>query len=360
MARRLGMLTSGQTQIVVGSAIDAMNDDELSATLKSDVLFARVAPEHKLRVVAAFQRLGETVAVIGDGVNDGPALRKADIGIAMGKSGTDVAREAADIILTNDDFGAIVSAVEEGRAIFRNIRKFITYILASNVPEILPFVLTALFELPLALTVVQILAIDLGTDLLPALALGIEQPEPDIMHSQPQKHRQRLVDRRLIERAFWLGGIETLLCYLGFLAVYAAAGEPMPFGQIELNWLPDTAKLSLSSEEVYVLARTVFFAGVVTSQIGNAIAGRREQPGVHELGWFSNRYLLVGIALELVLALALIYLRPLAWLFDHRPLPPVLWIGLAIYPLVLYGLDRLRKEMAIRSWHRPMNGKESA
>lgn len=360
MARRIGMLHANHTRIVTGSDIDSMSDDELTAAVQDDVLFARVAPDHKLRVVTAFQRLGNTVAVIGDGVNDGPALRKADVGVAMGKSGTDVAREAADMILANDDFGAIVSAVQEGRAIYRNIRKFITYILASNIPEILPFILTALFELPLALTVAQILAIDLGTDLLPALALGIEPPEPDIMSSEPQKRRQRLVDRTLIARALWLGGIEAVLCYAGFFAVYLIAGEVALPGFSWLDRLARSSELQISSDEVYVLARTVFFAGVVTAQIGSAFAGRRERPGVHELGWFSNSYLLAGIGFEVLLALALIYLDPLARLFEHLPLPPVMWIGLAIYPLALYALDRLRKELAAHSGQRSLNGKEPA
>ncbi len=360
MARRIGMLPARRTRIVTGSDIDTMSSDDLDTIVQEDVLFARVAPEHKLRVVAAFQRLGETVAVIGDGVNDGPALRKADIGIAMGKSGTDVAREAADIILANDNFGAIVSAVEEGRAIYRNIRKFITYILASNIPEILPFVMTALFDLPLALTVAQILAIDLGTDLLPALALGIERPEPDIMADQPPKRDRRLVDRPLIARAFWLGGIETVLCYGGFFAVYLMTGEAMLPDLSLLDKLIPSLELQVSPDEVYVLARTVFFAGVVTAQIGNAFAGRREQPGVHELGWFTNSYLLAGIVLELLLALALIYFNPLARLFEHLPVPAGLWIGLGVYPLVLYGLDRLRKGWSVRSGQRAVERKEPA
>src|SRR6185436_16724661 len=191
----------------------------------------------KLRVVAAFQSRGETVAVIGDGVNDAPALRKADIGIAMGKTGTDVAREAADVILTNDNFGAIVDAVKEGRAIFRNIRKFITYILASNVPEIMPFVLTALFNQPLALTVAQILAIDLGTDLLPSLALGAEKPEPDVMKSPPRRRDQELVNGRLVARAVWLGLVETVLCYAGFMSVYVLSGNLAPVHLEFLSWI---------------------------------------------------------------------------------------------------------------------------
>ncbi|MBN1317866.1 MAG: cation-transporting P-type ATPase, partial [Anaerolineales bacterium] len=309
MARRVGMVSAEPVSIVTGSDIDLMDDNALEAIVQDNVLFARVSPEHKLRVVAAFQRRGEIVAVTGDGVNDGPALRKADIGIAMGKTGTDVAREAADIILTNDDFSAIVDAIEEGRAIFRNIRKFMTYILASNIPEILPFILSALFGFPLALTVAQILAIDLGTDLIPALALGVERPEPDIMESAPQKPQQGLINGRLVARSLWLGSIETVLCYIGFFGVFWFES------QYNLSeWLPQLSGGAIPSETTYVLARTVFFAGVVTTQIGNAFTARREGPGVHKLGWLSNPYLIGGLAFEIFLALALIYFRPLAQL----------------------------------------------
>ena len=166
-----------------------MTDAELQEALTDDVVCARMAPDHKLRLVAAFQARGDVVAVIGDGVNDAPALRKADVGIAMGVTGTDVAKEAADVILTNDNFGAIVNAIEEGRAVYDNIRKLMTYIFASNVPEVVPFIRLALLNIPLALTIMQILAIDLGTDLLPAMALGTEQPEPDIMRRPPRQAR---------------------------------------------------------------------------------------------------------------------------------------------------------------------------
>ena len=152
----------------------------LEEALRDEVIFARVAPEHKLRVVSALQEMGQVVAVTGDGVNDAPALKKADIGVAMGIAGTDVAKEAADMILTDDNFASIVNAVEEGRAVYANIKKFITYIFTSNTPEAVPFILFAFSggRIPLALTVMQILAIDLGTDIVPALALGAEPPEP--------------------------------------------------------------------------------------------------------------------------------------------------------------------------------------
>ena len=219
VARRVGMLNmSGPApRILTGADLDGMSDADLQKLIEEEVIYSRMAPEHKLRLVEAFQAHGEVVAVVGDGVNDTPALRKSDVGIAMGITGTDVAKEAADVILVGDNFGTMVDAIQEGRAVYDNLRKFITYILASNIPEVLPFILTDLLRLPLALTVVQILAIDMGTDLLPSLALGIEKPEPTSMLRPPRQRSQPLVDGKLLLRSMvWLGGIETLLCYLGF------------------------------------------------------------------------------------------------------------------------------------------------
>jgi len=346
LARRVGLLSSRSPQIMTGAELDRLNEVELQAQLNEEVIFARMAPEHKLRLVAAFQARGEVVAVTGDGVNDAPALRKSDIGVAMGVTGTDVAKEAADVILTTDNFATIVSAIEEGRTVYANLRKFITYLFASNVPEILPFVLTALFHIPLALTVTQILAIDMGTDLLPALALGAEQPEPNVMRQPPRRRNQPLLDRGLLARAFlWLGVIETTLCYVGFFAVYYLAGYTDFLHLPRVDWLPFPARLATPEGQVYILATTVFHAGVVTAQIGNAFTCRTEKENLHRLGWFSNRFLLAGIVIEVVLILLLIYFQPLAALFEHLPLPPEYWLGLIFYAPVLFILDRVRKSL---------------
>jgi magnesium-transporting ATPase (P-type) len=172
IARRIGIIGAGVPRLVTGADLDSMDEGALRQALEGEVIFARVSPEHKLRVVSALRDLGHVVAVTGDGVNDAPALKKADIGIAMGVSGTDVAKEAADMVLTDDNFASIVNAIEEGRGVYANIRKFATYIFTSNMPEAWPFILQIMFNVPLALTVMQVLAIDLGTDMVPALALG--------------------------------------------------------------------------------------------------------------------------------------------------------------------------------------------
>ncbi|HLF27697.1 MAG TPA: cation-transporting P-type ATPase [Anaerolineae bacterium] len=346
VARRVGLLSTANPRILTGADIDARSDAELQALLAEEIIFARMAPDHKLRLVAAFQARGEVVAVIGDGVNDAPALRKADIGIAMGRAGTDVARQAADVIITDDNFSAIAHAIEEGRTAYHNLRKFLTYIFASNVPEIVPFIFMALFNIPLALTVTQVLAIDLGTDLLPALALGAERPEPDVMRRPPRRRGHSPLDRSLIARALWLGAIETALCYVGFFLVLNGAAGPITASRPDLLPFPD--RLAAPGGLAYVLATTVFHAGVVAAQIGNAFACRTEKSRVRDLGWLSNRFLLLGVAVEVVIIALLIYVLPLAGLFEHAPLPPVYWLGLMFYAPALYLLEWSRKRVAQR------------
>jgi magnesium-transporting ATPase (P-type) len=321
--------------------LEQLNDIELQGMLDKEVIFARMAPEHKLRLVAAYQSRGDVVAVTGDGVNDAPALRKADVGVAMGLVGTDVAKEAADVILTNDNFSTIALAIEEGRTVYDNLRKFTTYIFSSNVPEILPFILTALFTpqvMPLALGVKQILAIDLGTDLFPALALGSENPERDVMQRPPRRKSQSLVDGRLLRRSFlWLGLIEAVLCFAAFYLINNGLDFPI-FQSLHARIFS-----IIPHEDQHNLAITVYYAGVVMAQIGNAFACRTERNRGRFLGWFSNPTLWRGIVIEVAILLGLIYIKPLAGLFGHIAIPSVLWIGLITFPLIIYSLDWIRK-----------------
>ncbi|MEW6568189.1 MAG: cation-transporting P-type ATPase [Chloroflexota bacterium] len=350
VARRVGMFTTSHPRILTGSEIDAMSDPQLQELItREEIVFARMAPEHKLRLVSCYQAAGDVVAVIGDGVNDAPALRRADVGIAMGVIGTDVAKEAADVIITTDDFAAIAHALQEGRAVFDNLRKFAKYIFASNVPEIIPFVLTVLLNIPLALQVRQILAIDLGTDLFPALALGAESPEPEVMNRPPRKRRDPLLTRRHLRQSLlWLGMIETALCYSGFLLVYLAFDHAALIHLPRLAWLAALNPLHLPLPAVERLATTVFLAGVVTAQIGNALASRTEDERARSPSLASNRLLLYGLGVEVALIVALVYLPPLQSLFDLYPLPPLLWGWLVLYAPIVYGLDRLRRALVRR------------
>jgi magnesium-transporting ATPase (P-type) len=273
-------------------------------------------------------------------------LRKADVGISMGIVGTDVAKEAADIILTQDDFGAITAAIEEGRGVYDNIRKFITYIFSSNIPELMPFIVKANLPLvPLALSVRQILAIDLGTDMFPALALGMEKPEPDVMKYPPRPRNQPLLDSGLLSRALWLGMIEATLCFAGFLSVFILSGHIHRIGLSFLAPLENLVdfRLNLSFERTMLLAATVYHAGVVMSQVGNALACRSDRIRSSALGWLSNKYLWVGIIIELLGITGMVYIPFLARIFNHTPLPAWMWIGLAMNALVIYSIEWIRK-----------------
>jgi len=344
IARRIGIIGEGRPTIISGTELDGLGDATLKEALSGDVLFARATPQHKLRVVNALRGLGHVVAVTGDGVNDAPALKQADIGIAMGVSGTDVAKEAADMILTDDNFASIVNAIEEGRGIYSNIRKFATYIFTSNMPEAWPFIFQIMFNVPLALTVMQILAIDLGTDLVPALALGTEKPEPGIMDKPPRPRSERLIDMPLMLRAFvWLGSIQTALCFAGFFLLYWSYGYSDLLNLPRPDLLPYAERMLTADGRVYVLATSIFLAGVVTTQIGNAYACRTERASVFSVGLLSNRMLLAGFAVELTLVAVLIYLPPFQGIFELGTLPLEFWFLLFVYPLVMLMAEEGRK-----------------
>ena len=225
-ARQIGLVQTDQPAVISGDELRSITSAQLQLALDArEIIFARVATEQKMLIVQALQKKGEVVAVTGDGVNDAPALKTADIGIAMGIAGTDVAKEAADLILLDDNFASIVAAIEEGRAVFENIRKFLTYILSSNIPELVPYLAFVLFRIPLPLTIIQILAVDLGTDMLPALALGAEKPDPGVMHRPPRARNERLLSWGLLARAYlFLGVLEAAAAMAVFFFVLNAAG----------------------------------------------------------------------------------------------------------------------------------------
>jgi magnesium-transporting ATPase (P-type) len=342
IARRVGMVRGDRLRIVNGEELDSLDDAALAEVLTDEVLFARASPEHKLRVVTALQQQGHVVAVTGDGVNDAPALKQADIGVAMGRSGTDVAREAADMILLDDNFASIVSAVEEGRAVYANIRRFTSYIFTSNTPEAVPFLLFAFSggRIPLALDVMAILAIDLGTDLVPALALGAEPPGPGTMDRPPRRRTDHIVDRSLLIRAyFWLGSIQALAVMAMFFLHYWANG----YGGQWLD-LPDEGT-------IYQQGVAIALAAVVFTQIGNVFAQRAQDVSVRHVDWFTNRLVWIGIASELTIILLIVYAPPLQSVIGTAALPAVSWLWLLpLAPLLLLA-DEARK-LLTRPRHR--------
>jgi magnesium-transporting ATPase (P-type) len=325
---------------VLGSDLPA-DDQELRALLADERVgvLARIEPEQKLRIARAMQTSGHVVAMTGDGVNDGPALRQADIGVAMGITGTDVAREAADVVLLDDNLAHLVEAVEEGRAAFDNTRNFLTYHLTDNVAELAPFVLWALSggAIPLLLSVLQVLALDIGTDLLPALALGAEPPAPDVMHRPPRGPKEHLLNRPVLLRAFgWLGPVEAVASFTAALAGAAVLlgwrpGDPLPAAGTPLATLSG-----------------ILFASIVLMQMANAFECRSPDRSALATDAFSN-HLLLGAVAATACALALfLYVPALASALGADPPSAGGWAIVAVTPFVLLGAEETRKAVVRR------------
>ncbi len=340
IARRIG-IARGEPTVVTEEELDRMSEPQLDALLREgrELIFARATPEAKLRIADALRAEGHVVAMTGDGVNDAPALRRADIGVAMGRSGTDVAREAATMILTDDNFATIVAAVAAGRQIYDNIRKFIVYIFAHTTPEVTPFLVFALAggAVPLPLTILQLLAFDIGTETLPALALGRERAEPGIMRRPPRQRGQGIITGAMLARS-WL--------FLGLIAAALSMGAYF-YVLLKAGWSPnDPVKEGDPLHHAYLQATTMTFLSMVVAQIGTAFAARTERASLRSVGVFSNRLLLWGVAFELVLAALLIYVPFCQDLLGTAALPPADLAILAPFPFIVWGADELRR------WHR--------
>jgi magnesium-transporting ATPase (P-type) len=337
IAIRIG-LVDDRARIVSGEEVAALNDEGLAELLREpDAVFARIDPEEKLRIARVLRTQGEIVAMTGDGVNDAPALKEADIGIAMGLRGTDVAKESADMILLDDNFATIVDAVEEGRAVYDNIRRFTGYHFCSNVGELVPFVVWGCFlgAVPLPLVVMQVLAVDLGTDMVPAIALGTERAERGTMTRPPRSRSDRLLNAAVFRRVGVLGSLEGLAAMTSFLLVFGLAGW-RPWDP-----LPDSGAL-------YVQATAMAYAGIVAAQIGAGLAMRTDRVSVFTIGLLSNRLLLVGIAVEIGLLALLVYTPGLRDAFHMEPLEPWHWLSLLVWPPLVLGADELRKALVRR------------
>ena len=336
IARRVGIIAAdaapGAT-VLTGAELARIGKTDLVERLKQGVnIFARTTPEQKWKVVSAFHEMDRVVAVTGDGVNDAPALKAADVGIAMGKSGTDVAREAAQVILLDDNFASIVGGIEEGRTIFNNIRKFTNYVLVSNGPEILPYLIFMLFPVPLAMTVIQILAIDLGTDIVPSMGLGQEKPDPDTMKQPPRERHQGLLTWPLIAHSYlFLGLIEAAFALSLFFWVLSDGG-----------WVYG-AELSVR-DPLYLSATGITLSSIILMQIGN-LFGRRSRTGSGlTLDFLNNPLLVGGIVFEIIFSWAILYFPPLSNVLGTGPVDltiyAISWIG----PFLIFGLDYLRKK----------------
>jgi magnesium-transporting ATPase (P-type) len=317
---------------------DLPDDDELLGALldRDGVIVSRVSPEEKLRIARALRRRGHVVAMTGDGVNDAPALHEAAIGVAMGLSGTDVAREAADLVLLDDNFATIVAAVEQGRTTFANTRRFLTYHLTDNVAELAPFVIWALSggRFPLALSVLQVLCLDVGTDILPAVALGAEPSSPRALARPP--FGRHLIDRNLVVRALVVLGLtEAVVEIAAYLAALASFG-----------WRPGMA---FGPAATLLVASGAAFTAVVCGQVANAFACRSETVPALRLRWTSNPYLVAAVVCELTMLAAFLYVGPLAAMLGHAPPNAAGYaVALAAAPALL-AVDLVQKRLRARA-----------
>jgi magnesium-transporting ATPase (P-type) len=312
-----------------------MSDDDLATVLATgrdnrQLLFARAKPEDKMRIVAALEDRGEVVAVTGDGVNDAPALKRASIGVAMGEGGTDVARAASVMILLDDSFASIAAAVRLGRTVYQNIRKFLIYLFSHNLAELAPILVAVFVGFPLVpLSALQVLAIDLGSDVLPALALGTERTEPGTMSRTPRPRGEHLFNWALVRRFGFLGGIQSLGIVVAF------------FWKIHTAGIPYSA--FTPSNPVYREALTMTQAGIVVSQFFNSFAVRTDAQSVFAVGVFSNRPLVFAGLFGIGIMCAISYLPALQAVFNTAPLSLADWLLLVLFGAVLLAAEEARK-----------------
>ncbi len=337
IGRQIGQIQGDNPVVITGDKLRKLSETQLRLALEApDIIFARVGADQKMRIVSALKKKKHIVAVTGDGVNDAPALKLADIGIAMGITGTDVAKEAADMVLLDDNFSSIIAAIEEGRAVYQNIRKFLAYILTSNIPEIIPYLAFALFKIPLPLTIIQILAVDLGTDMLPALGLGAEKPEPDSMKQPPRPKSERLLDWPLMSRAYlFLGMLEAIAAMSAYFFVLDNGG--WRWGEI----LSDV-------DPLYLQATTACFSAIIAAQIINVFLCKSPARSVFSTRLFNNRIILWGIALEISLVLLIVYTSWGNNIFGTLPLNQEVWWIILPFAVAMLVLEEFRKWLSTK------------
>ena len=335
IAREIGLVKSDHPTIITGEQLRRFSVIQLQLALDAqEVIFARVVADQKMRIVEALKKKRQIVAVTGDGVNDAPALKAAHIGIAMGIAGTDVAKEAADMVLLDDNFASIVSAVEEGRAVFENIRKFLTYVLVHNVAELIPYLGFLLFPIPLALTPIQALSIDMGSDTLAALGLGVERPDPEIMRRPPRAQGERLMNLPLAFRAYlFLGLIEAAAAMAAFFFVLDGAG--WKYGQ------------NLSAQDpVYLQATTACLSAIILMQIVNVFLCRSATRSVFSTGLRGNALIVLGVISEILILLLINYTSWGNSLLATAPIGMEVWGFVIPFAAGMLVLEELRKWLA--------------
>lgn len=341
IAQEVGIVEKDFAQVIRGIDLEQLSDQTIvDEVKKGNVIFARVAPEQKLRIVKVIKQSGEIVAVTGDGANDAPSLKEADIGVAMGASGTDVAREAADIVLLNDSFASIVKAVESGRAIYENIRKFIVYVFSHNWAELIPFVLYATLGIPLPLLVVQVLAIDLAIDVIPSLALSREPPEKGIMQEPPRSVKERLFTRRVLIRSVFIGVIIAAGAMIGCLNAWAVGGWHIGMA-VPRDWQFGVS--GIIPNPLYLKGVTMMFAGIVVAQAGNVLACRTSKQSIFKTSLKTNKWIIAGIVSQISILAVLVYVPLMQHVFGTVALGLTDWVFLISLALVVVFAEEIRK-----------------
>lgn len=345
IARKVGIIISKDYAVVTGYRLASMTDDELAKVLaKTELVFARITPDQKLRVVRALRAIGETVAVTGDGVNDAPALLEADIGIAMGIAGTDVARESSDMVLLDDNFASIVNGAELGRAVFDNLKKFITYVFSHNWAELVTFIAFVLLQTPLPLTVIMILSIDLVMEIPPSLALTLEPPEPGIMDRPPHARGSRLFDLGALLRSLYLGTMIGVMAMFWCFYTWGRAG-----------W--SIGMTSVGSQAAYISGTTMVLAAIVAGQLGVLFSMRTNVESAFAVSPLRNKWLLAGAAAEIGILLVIVYVPPAQWIVGTASMQPIEWVYVYSFVPVILVIEEARK-LVVRRFILPMRVSE--